>query len=184
MKKENNRGFSLIEIIVVLAIMGLAVAGSVSLYSSLSRAKVNSATNYIDSQLSLTRTNSLSKKGYWMFEISVDDGVYYATVFRDKDGSSGWEEFKKEKLGSVSDVDITFTKLKYDDATGAISKVPNVDVSSHDMRVFFDSSSGACMKSYYHVDMSNYYVADITITDGKLTKVISLTRTTGKHYVD
>ena len=180
MKKQNNKGFSLIEIIVVLAIMGIAVAGSISLYSSLSKAKVKSATNHIDSQLSLTRTNTLSKKGYWMFKLCVEDNNYCAVVCRSEDGSGAWEEYKKVSLGSVDSLDITYTKLKVDDA-GNITKIPNVAVKSFEAKIIYDSSSGACLKSSGEAD---YYVGDITITDGSIDRVISITRATGKHYVD
>ena len=41
MKEVNNKGFSLIELIVTIAIMAVVTGGAVSLYSYLSTAKVH-----------------------------------------------------------------------------------------------------------------------------------------------
>ena len=183
MKKMNNKGFSLVEIIVTLAIMGLAVAGAVSLYGSLSRAKVNSATDHIDSMMSLTRSNTLTKKGYWMFEIREVSDKYVATIYLDEDGSSGWGEQKEVEIGDAGAIDISYTKLTTD-ASGIVVSEDTVNIESPKyMRILYDSGSGACMTDRY-MDGTYYYVGDITITDGELTKVISVTKATGKHYID
>ncbi|MBQ4069089.1 MAG: type II secretion system protein [Lachnospiraceae bacterium] len=182
MEKKNNKGFSLIEIIVALAIMGLCVAGAVSLYSSLSGAKVNSAATKLDSQLSLTRTNTLTKKGDWILEVNKTSGKYYAILFYDGDGT-GLEEFKKVELGDAGSIDIKYTKVIYDATSGTTTKTPGVAIDTVPMKIGYDNGSGACVAVTTH-GVTNYYVGDITITDGKKTREISITRATGKHYLD
>lgn len=180
MEKKNNKGFTLIEIIVALAIMGLCVAGAISLYSSLSGAKVNSAATKLDSQLSLTRTNTLTKKGDWVLEVNKSSGKYYAILFHDGDGA-GWEEYKKVELGDASSIEIEYTKVTY--ASGVATKTTGVEITHVPMRIGYDNGSGACVAVSTH-GVTNYYVGDITITDGEKTREITITKATGKHYLD
>ena len=175
MKVKDNKGFSLIEIIITLALMGIITTISMSLYGSLSNSKVKSATTELNDQLSNVRTNTMSKKGAWSLTVSNDNGKYYATIYRDM--GSEVLTYEEIVLGSESDISIKVEKMT-ELASGSYNTMWTELSNGTSVTMMYNSGSGACMKNV------DYYVTGFEITNSKLTKKIVIAKSTGKHYIE
>lgn len=169
MKKVNNKGFSLIELIVTIAIMAVVTGGAVSLYSYLSTAKVRQCYTGINDELGVTRTNAMSKKGKWSVVVKFDGNKYYAVSM--KDG----KEFDKTELGKKGDFKLTYMKLP--DGAAAATEVEITDSASTWPTIMFNSGSGSCLV------VDGYTVSEFKVSNPNLTKTVKLVKATGKHYV-
>lgn len=79
--KKNNKGFSYIELILVLAIMAIMVGLITLSIGTVSRANVNRGAEKLESFLNRARSNTMARgteRG--MLSISCEDGAYYCYV--------------------------------------------------------------------------------------------------------
>lgn len=85
--KKDNKGFSLIELLIVLAIMGLLAGTTINVWYYFRQADVKQASKLIDTMLEYTRTNTMSINASWEMKIEKDitDDTYYVTVYRNGD---------------------------------------------------------------------------------------------------
>lgn len=123
MKNKKNAGFSLVEIIVVIAIMAVLVGmTSVGISLMFSRDAEKCATE-IEGGLDKLRAYSMSKKGKWYMEIKqeVSDNNIYMTIYRDE--GSGYEIFEQENLGSRASLISGYITIEFNKANGSVSKV-------------------------------------------------------------
>ena len=154
---KDDRGLSLIELVVVIAIMAVVATGMVvGVYSSATW-KSKKAVEQIDQALSETRVQALSKTNAWM-EIKYQ-GEHYVLM-----------------TSYAADVilDGKFT-LTYDRSSGAFSGV-KASVST--------SADETTYQSRYAADgITVLYCDRITITQGSREWNITLSPETGKHTV-
>jgi prepilin-type N-terminal cleavage/methylation domain-containing protein len=171
MKKD--AGFSLIELVVVIAIMAILGSGVfISVFSS-SAYRARQAAREIDSVLTETRVQALSKEGAWMEidcvdtakkkyviktsyseDITVGGGI---TITYEVAGSSGTKSI------TGNDITANALALSYNRSTGGFT--PMLIATAEDGT--YTSGSDYCSK--------------ITITGGSRTYVINLSRNTGRH---
>lgn len=76
--KKDNKGFSLIELVIVVCIIGLFIGGSVTLLGVVPRSQVKGAAERIMSNMSRTRTEATS-----FFEASITLRVTNGQIFAD-----------------------------------------------------------------------------------------------------
>ena len=117
-KKSKKGGFTLIELVVVIAVIAILVGISTASMVSVSRRKATRAGKLIDSELTLFASNAFSKDGAWRLEFRLDpnDDCYVLTQQYNTDESLAadqWVDYSEIRLGS--DVDISFGGDEYDE---------------------------------------------------------------------
>ena len=170
-RKKYNNGFSLIELIVIIAIMGVLVGGAslgISLVFSKDASKC--ATRLNDSIYD-ARANSMYKSGKFELIIDKSEDAYVATI-------------------SQTDVTPVSSETVYLDGVDLSAKfVTEAEPAVTEMRlpvtVTFDKSKG---NVYSVADADRAYddgiiVFDITPLRGNRTAKVQLVTTTGKHTI-
>ena len=97
-KKKKNRGFSLIEIIVTIAIMAVITAGAVSIYSLINSSKLKSMAGKVNDAISNVRSDTLTKEGVYGYLMKYDNTEKCCTICLYKDGNTA-NPYKKISLG-------------------------------------------------------------------------------------
>ena len=171
-RKEYNNGFSLIELIVIIAIMGVLVGGAslgISLVFSKDASKC--ATRLNDSIYD-ARANSMYKSGKFELIIDKSEDAYVATI-------------------SQTDVTPVLSETVYLDGVDLSAKfvteaVPAVKELELPVTVTFDKSKGNVVYFYANGDRvydDGIIVFDITPRRGNRTAKVQLVTTTGKHTI-
>lgn len=156
--KTENRGFTLIELIVVIAILGIMtgmVAGSVS---TVSGARAKKAAVSTDALLSRCRMGCMSKKDSSWLALSVQNGKYTAVYYE-----SGVES---ERFTGDANVSVQYVA---GEAPMALSADP--------VKIAFKRDSG-------ELDTTSGYAAvtSLTFTSGR-TYTITVVPDTGAHWI-
>ncbi len=171
-RKKNNRGFSLIEIIVTIAIMAVITAGAVSIYSLINSSKLKSMAGKVNDAISEVRSATLTKEGVYSCQIQYDNTEKCCTILLRKDGNV----YKKISLGSSG-------RYYVKDKSGNPYYLDKSTLNSLDLE--FDKSDGSFKRitaksSATTVDMDGYIYVEYS---GKVKK-IKLVKLTGKHYIE
>lgn len=184
-RKLNNEGASLLEFIVVLAIMivviGVVVTGISIVTHSYAR---KAASGFID-MLSTARTRSMSVAAEeWNMEIEYTSGGDYICRVN-KVTQETLPDGTVESTSSVvqeeifnGDLQMTFTNI-----TGATETPVEIDSSTNKLKIVFSGSLGS-VSNVYLDDNSISPLGDmarITIASGNYEKNIELYYTTGKY---
>lgn len=79
-KKSNNAGFSLVELIVVVAIMGLLIGGTLITYYTISSHNIDKAKGFVEDGLNEVRNRAMSTKAKnWELIITDKNAKVYRT---------------------------------------------------------------------------------------------------------
>ena len=146
-RKLNNKGFSLIELIVVIAIMAILTGAAIVTVSMLDSSYVEDAEMGVKDYISMTRTKSMSVAAKdWYMSIGKEGQEYYAYLYKvveeaSPSGGTGTTKTKLiEKRSLGNKVDITFG-VKSDDMKA-------IDASMN-LELHFDASTGKVYKVLY-----------------------------------
>lgn len=164
---KDNRGFSLIELIVIMAIIIIIGAGMLIGLGLLSGAEAKKCVNKLDSGLKLTKTVCMSKAAGEL-EFSCDaSGDYYMEI----------TGYAREKIGKSS------LSVVYTTGTGA-SAADTVMANGTSLKLSFQRGSGMFAGIGTDGSGNPVYCTKITITQNTTTKTIILIPETGKHYIE
>lgn len=164
MNGENrNKGFSLIEIIVVIALMAVVTGGSMSVYSWTKSNKLKEIAGNVNDCISETRSKTLTKSGTYELVIKKVGNDFVGEIYH---GGSVVSQKKIAGSGSITAV-----------AAGTTYSVQG----GTEIHIAFNKSDG----SFSKMEIGGVTIdGSITVTRGDRSKVIKLIRLTGKHYID
>ena len=113
LKKSKKSGFTLIELIVVVAILALMVSFSIGSMVSVARRKATRAGKVIESELTLLASNTYSREGDWRLEFAFNEDEGHYVMTQQFNTGGGWVDFSAINL--PSSVDISFGGDAYND---------------------------------------------------------------------
>lgn len=167
-KSNKNKGFSLIEIIVVIALMAIVTGATMSIYSWIKTQRIEKLTENISDCINDLRTACTSKDGEYMLYITKTNGEYIATIYKD-----GGTKYKETKLGSIGSIEV------YDTAGNKYS----ISSSNH-LHIRFDKSTGGIKILEIYDSGSKNVKGEIVIKYSDRTRKIVISEITGKHYIE
>lgn len=156
-KQSNNRGFSLVELIVIVLILGiLAVSATISI-SRIAKANVTSCAKKLANVLDKARLETISKTGAVKLELSFDGNVYLATI------TSGSRQEEVELGNGSIDLTLRNTLTLVDD-----------DIKSTAVNIEFSKGSGAYLNTPYD---------RIEVRNGSKCEYVYLVQDTGRCFI-
>lgn len=168
MKGKKNAGFSLVEVVVVIAIMGILVGiSAVGISLMFSRDAEKCATE-IESGLDKLRSYTMAKKGSWYMEIAKTGNDYILTIYRNT--GSGDTAYEQMNLGSrvtlrSGGTEISGVRIQYNRVTGGVAQV---DIGN--------TGTWAVPSDIVKIQV------DSNRTDR--SKTVNIVRLTGRHFLE
>ncbi|MBQ3545044.1 MAG: prepilin-type N-terminal cleavage/methylation domain-containing protein [Lachnospiraceae bacterium] len=167
-KLYNNKGFSLVEIIVTIALMAIVTGATMSIYSWIRTQRIENLTENVSDSLNEVRTSCMSKDGNFFLEIKKDGEKYRAKIYKDL---VLYKEYDLGKVGSIKVYDNSgneftissakWVRLRYDKSSGGIEYFRVCDTSGH--------VDGNCK---------------IVLQYDNMQRVIEISKLTGKHFIE
>jgi prepilin-type N-terminal cleavage/methylation domain-containing protein len=179
MKEKNDAGFSLVELIVVIAIMTIVAVISVNLFSNTAGQQTKNAASLIGSYWNSTKNYNLTKNPSYLM-ISYDAAEGYSIA--DNQGNSrkltgnlviSYETSTGDKKQITEGTPL---RLSFNRSTGALLPI----ISSVEADGSFDylsSGSGSATADYV-------YCSRITVTSGNSERSLITHRRTGKYEIE
>lgn len=161
--RNNQKGFSMIELIVTIAIMAVVTTGGVLSFSLVTGRQVIGCTEEIVSYISQTKVQALSRADAQLEIFVKNDGVYVNLSVEGRDVKVG-------KSG---------LQVKYKTQNGAEMTLSETDR----LKLTFDRSSGAFL-ALADGTVDGSYCVEITVENGRHSRTIILVPQTGKYYVE
>ena len=176
---KNNKGFSLVELLAVVAIITVAVSIAGGAMFSVYRARSKRAAETLDAMVSQSKIDAMSGLDC-VLAVELDDGDYYARLYRapedaDDDADLDLDDmvvYKSEVLAS-------------DRLTITVGDSGNTVGDSAPFVLKFDSSAGRIVKAEY--DGADVFGSGATTTltlSSSGTHTILFYKNTGEHILD
>ena len=161
--KKNNKGFSLVELVVIIAIMAVLTTAIVSYIGMVGTAQAKKCANGIVSGFSQTKVCAMSRSNANMVIYSNEDGVFLKTVQGTTD--------RIEKIGNKGTV-VEYRTVRNSDVFSPIGSTADTGV-----KIEFDRASGACKK------VSGNYCYGFKVTAGQTTYIVNIEPLTGRATI-
>lgn len=181
-RSNSNAGFSLVELIVVVALMGVLIGGSLITYYTISSHNINKAKGFIEDSLNEGRSRAMTTEAkLWEVVITAEDVKVYKT---DSDTSEVIDIQGNQLPGNVT------VELQQSDSATVTYSLSEDGYDS--IRISFKKLSGEVGKvsvvkgdtvtELYTSDEAKY--CDIKLNYRDRTKTIRLYYATGKFVAD
>lgn len=178
MDRNKNRGFTLIEIIITIAIMAIVTVGSVSIYSWIKSNRLKSLSENTNNVISDLRTETMSKSGRYKLQISYDSNKQYVAKIYIVSGTDGagnpiWSVYDTQNLGTRGDISV--------DAGGTVNSLKSGWV----IELEYNKADGSFKTATCSKGTTSYSgITDLDIEYGGNTRTVKLITLTGKHYIE
>lgn len=159
-----NKGISLIEIIIVIAVIALASSVSINLISQLNLARTEKAAKTINITLDKLRMETMSKGISYKMFLYLAEGDLYMKILKDTDAIT-LNKDNSEKL-SV-DCQVRYKR------EGVVEEVLEEGENKY-IAIAFSKSSGALISDYEWISISN----------AKHDSKLQFVKETGKHWIE
>lgn len=189
-----NKGFTLVELIIVVAIFTILLGIAIPSLDSILGFRVNRAANSITAALDRTKTEASNRLVGEMMLEKKSDGYYISYYLdRGKVGStSNVKQDQPEKIAPARTI-ISYTTdtdstdrvmnvgdkliITYDRATGAFLPIQGSVISQNDILTKLNAGEDVPLQR------DGAYCTSITIKGGRRYKTISLIKDTGKYSI-
>lgn len=165
--KKNNKGFSMIELVITIAIMGILTGSFVAAAGYLKYANAKAGAKKINAELSELRIDTMSKmQTPYLYLYKIDSNTYMKVVSGDDSATVGGTlDTNTTRVGNVK------INVFYTDSSGE----HQLGTSGSQIMIEMDKSTGAFKSGYSSIRVAS--------SDGKRSYTIKLVKTTGKHYI-
>ena len=189
-----NKGFTLVELIIVVAIFTILLGIAIPSLDSILGFRVNRAANSITAALDRTKTEASNRLVGEMMLEKKSDG-YYISYYLDRGkvgGTSNVKQDQPEKIAPARTI-ISYTTdtnstdkvmnvgdtliITYDRATGAFLPIQNGVISQDEILTKLNVGEDVPLQR------TGAYCTSITVKGGRRYKTISLIKDTGKYSV-
>lgn len=180
--QHNNKGFSLLELMVVVAIMAILTGITTITYRTVNNSNVNKAASIVDDYLSLAREKAKTVSAYeWNMTISVgDDGTEVSYVKKTKTTAGITEDITADTMDSKTlpknvkfkIIDDAGNEIKLEDTTNEVSVAFN-SLTGTVSKVYLSDGSEINIKDKSYCDFVAYYK--------NKSRSVRLYFVTGKH---
>lgn len=173
--KNKNAGFSLIELVVVIAVMVIVAGIGVTWIGNISGYRARECAGKVASSLNGAKVKSLSKQkntgdAYWELKKGSDGKYYVSTYYPEYSGGGYTLVEETAKVGRTSNLKVTYTD---------VDGVHEVD-SANTLKLCYDRSTGALYEgSSGSVDKSKN-ISAIHVSNGSRSYKIEIVAKTGK----
>ena len=165
MERNNNKGFSMVELIITIAIMAILTGSFVAAAGYLKYANAKSGAKKINTELSELRIESMSKMNTpYMYLYNIGGTTYMKVV--------AGENANKAKENGLLDKNTT----KVGNAQVTVSCDGTKITDGNAVTITMDKSTGAFLLGPEKIEVAS--------VDGKSSYVIKLVKTTGRHYIE
>lgn len=182
MGKKNNKGFSLIELVVTLAVMAIITVVSIMILSWIHSSKVKSASSTVNSTISELRSLTLSKSDEWKMTVEKESSNYKVTIYKGVIGGGGtsWSEYTTyhvSKSVKIYCLDPSNNKIYIGNNYGGGSNA--------EIEIRFKKSDGSfnvmsCKKTV----SDSFNIDQIYFEYGNYSRIINMVEITGKHSIN
>lgn len=165
MEKNDNKGFSMVELIITIAIMAILTGSFVGAAGYLKYANAKAGAKKINTELSELRIDSMSKMNTpYMYLYNIDGTTYMKVVTGDR----------ADKAKENGLLDKNTTKIGNSQVTVSCDGTKITDGQT--VTITMDKSTGAFLSSPQKIEVAS--------VDGKNSYVIKLVKSTGRHYIE
>lgn len=182
-EKNSNAGFSLVELLVVVAIMGLLMGGAIVSWYTISSNNVKKAGGYIDDSLTECKSRAKTMAAHaWTVELT-NDKVQVHRYLTDDKGAVTDEVTLSENLPGNVDIYVLMDSGEKIDLTSDADMVQfEYKILTGEISSVYAEKSGASWPLYNNSALySGYKYCDIVCKYENREQVIRLYFTTGKH---
>ena len=176
--KKSNAGFSLIELLVVVAIMSLLMGGALISWYAVSSANIKKAISYVDDALTECKNRAMTTSADNWKVVITNDKIEVIKTITDDGGSVSDVVITSEAIPKNVNVYVQQDTVKYDLATEYNSISISYKLLSGEVKDVYANKGGTDIKVYSGTE-ANY--CDIVCQYKERTRTVRLYYTTGKH---